>query len=92
MILTSNPVADANTYLLEQDEREKEWLETRPVCRICGEPIGLEECIDLSEGYGERLYHLTCVRHGILFNALPLDVREDVFDTVEHHCKVLRFA
>jgi hypothetical protein len=41
----------------EAHEREQEaWLEKRPVCSYCGEPIQDDELFDIS---GE-LYHIEC--------------------------------
>ena len=44
MIWTDDPVRDAARY----DAERNEWLESRPVCTICGEHIQEESALSLN--------------------------------------------
>lgn len=41
MVWTDDPIADAQTYMDEQEE----WLQSLPKCECCGEPIQQEKAI-----------------------------------------------
>ena len=43
---TDDPVADADRYFSEREER---WLQRLPKCSECGEPIQTEECYEIND-------------------------------------------
>ena len=43
---TDDPVADADRYFSEREER---WLQSLPICSECGEPIQTEECYEIND-------------------------------------------
>ena len=50
-------------YTLQREREYEAWLETKPICYECYEPIGDEELYDFSEGSREEGYtfHKKCV-------------------------------
>lgn len=60
-----DPVADAMTYEAEREERMREWLDLRPICASCQEPIGMEEYYDLSDDANEEdfVFCRTCMNY-----------------------------
>lgn len=68
-----------------EEEREK-WLETRPKCLICGEPIGEEECIDFSgsmeDGY---VYHADCLSDALRFGKINLTRGEELYELISNN-------
>lgn len=46
-IVTADPIRDA----AERDAEFEEWLQTRPVCMWCGEPIQDDTALELGNGW-----------------------------------------
>lgn len=56
MYITDDPVADA----YRRDKEQEEWLESRPVCKCCGEHIQTEFYYELPDG----LWCEDCIMEG----------------------------
>lgn len=44
MIFTDDPLSDFDRY----DRQQEEWLNSRPVCDCCGEPIQDDFCYEIN--------------------------------------------
>ena len=49
---SGNPLADAN----RKDRDDQKWLDSRPKCYACGDPIQEDTCY----GYNGHKYHISC--------------------------------
>ena len=58
---TDDPVADEALRTLQGDAWRQKQLALRPRCRLCDQPIEEDTCIDLSGGYGESVFHKSCI-------------------------------
>ena len=60
---TDDPVLDEIRYTSQREREYEAWLETKPICYECYEPIGDEELYDFSNGSREEGYtfHKKCV-------------------------------
>lgn len=55
MFYTDDPIADFNRHCDEQEE----WLQSRPVCSECDEPIQDEHCYEIND----ELVCEECLKH-----------------------------
>jgi len=53
--------ADPYSDWLHKDSADAQWLDSRPECVCCGEPIQDEQALELEDGW----MCLACVRHNI---------------------------
>lgn len=60
---TDDPVMDEIRYTSQREREYVEWLDLKPICAECSEPIGDDELFDFSEGSLEEGYtfHTKCV-------------------------------
>ena len=58
-----DPVSEEAAYTLQSERAYYEWLDLKPICAECCEPIGDDELIDFSEGSLEEgcTFHKKCV-------------------------------
>lgn len=82
---TNDPENDFLRHDEEQEEKRLKWLENRPICRKCGEPIEDDECIDLSNGDMQEYYvwHTTCLRQALMYGKLNMTEGEEIFDSLK---------